>query len=119
MFSLDFGDARPIYEQIKEKIRELIICGALKQGQQIPSVRDLSSQMAINPNTIQKAYKELESEGFIVVIRGKGYFVAPRDYARSKAPTNELIVQLKKICEELRFLGMSNEEIKSIISGKE
>ncbi len=118
MFQLDFGDNRPLYEQIKEKIRNLIICGGLKQGEQIPSVRDLAAQMAINPNTIQKAYKELEGEGFIVVMRGKGYFVSPRDYAREKAPTDELVAELKKICAELRFLGMSEEEIIKLISGK-
>ena len=119
MFQLDFGDSRPLYEQIKEKIRELIICGGLKTGEQIPSVRELAGEMAINPNTIQKAYKELENEGFIVVMRGRGYFVAPRDYAKEKAPTEELLSQLKKICAELKFLGMREEEIIKIISGKE
>ena len=119
MFSLDYGDSRPLYIQIKEKIRGLIICGALSSGEQIPSVRELSSQMAINPNTIQKAYKELEGEGFIVVMRGKGYFVAPDDYRREKADATKLIAKLRKICDELKFLGMTEEEIKEIISGKE
>lgn len=118
MFQLDFGDSRPLYEQIKEKIRELIICGVLKEGEQIPSVREMALQMAINPNTIQKAYKELEGEGFIVVMRGKGYFVAPGDYAKEKAPTAELLSEFKKIYEELKFLGMKDSEILSFIKGK-
>ena len=119
MFKLNFGDSRPIYEQIKEKIRGLIINGALKSGEQIPSVRELAGDMAINPNTIQKAYKELEGEGFIVVMRGKGYFVAPRDWAKEKAPTDALLAELKKICDELKFLGISDEKIAEYIKGKE
>ena len=119
MFKLSFGDSRPLYEQIKEKIRELIVKGALISGEQIPSVRELAAEMAINPNTIQKAYKELEGEGFIVVMRGRGYFVAPRDYAKEKAPTDELLRELKKIAGELKFLGMSDDQIIEIIKGKE
>ena len=119
MFQLDFGDSRPLYEQIKEKIRELIVKGALLSGEQIPSVRDMARDMAINPNTIQKAYKELEGEGFIVVMRGRGYFVAPRDYTKEKAPADDLLRQLKKIADELKFLGMKDEEIIEIIKGKE
>jgi len=119
MFRLDFGDSRPLYLQIKEKIRELIICGAIPQGEQIASVRELASSMAINPNTIQKAYKELEGEGFIAAVKGRGYFVSPKDYLREKAPTDSLVSELKKICDELKFLGMSDSEIIKIISGKE
>ena len=119
MFKLSLGDSPPLYEQIKEKIRELIICGALKSGEQIPSVREMAGDMAINPNTIQKAYKELEGEGFIVVMRGRGYFVAPRDYAKEKAPTSELLCEFRKILAELKFLGMSDEQIIEIIKGKE
>lgn len=119
MFQLDYGDSRPLYEQIKEKIRELIVKGALHAGEQIPSVRELATEMAINPNTIQKAYKELEGEGFIVVMRGRGYFVAPKDYTKEKAPTDELLCELKKIVCELKFLGVSDKKIAEYIKGKE
>ena len=78
MFQLDFKDRRPIYEQIKEKMKFLIIGGAMKEGEKISSVRELAVSMAINPNTIQKAYKELESEGYIYSVTAKGYFVTPR-----------------------------------------
>ena len=82
MFQLDFKDRRPIYEQIKEKLKFLIIEGAMKEGEKIPSVRELAVSMAINPNTIQKAYKELESEGYIYSVTAKGYFVTPRESTR-------------------------------------
>ena len=69
MFSLSYNDHRPIYEQIKEKFKQLIISGAMPTDAQLPSVRDLAQQMAINPNTIQRAYKELEAEGYIYSVR--------------------------------------------------
>ena len=65
MIQLDFGDHRPLYEQICEKIKELIISGVLVENDKIPSVREMAAILAINPNTIQKAYKELENEGYI------------------------------------------------------
>ena len=77
MIQLDFSDRRPLYEQIKEKFKELIFTGAMKEQDKIPSVRELASILAINPNTIQRAYKELEEEGYIYSQRAKGSFIAP------------------------------------------
>ena len=65
MISLNYRDARPIYEQIKNGLKRLIVTGALKEGDKLPSVRSLATELAINPNTIQKAYNELENEGYI------------------------------------------------------
>jgi len=76
MFYLDPADPRPLYEQIKEKLKRLIIDGLLTEHSPLPSVRELAVKLAINPNTIQKAYKDLEAEGFIYSKRGKGSFVA-------------------------------------------
>lgn len=78
MFSLSYNDHRPIYEQIKEKFKQLIISGAMPTDAQLPSVRDLAQQMAINPNTIQRAYKELEAEGYIYSVRAKGDVLSRR-----------------------------------------
>ena len=65
MISLNYRDARPIYEQIKNGLKRLIVTGALKEGDKLPAVRSLATELAINPNTIQKAYNELENEGYI------------------------------------------------------
>ena len=78
MFQLNPKDHSPLYQQIKEQLKNMIISGALKSNEKIPSVRELAQMLTINPNTIQKAYKELEQEGFIYSIRAKGSFVTPR-----------------------------------------
>lgn len=76
MISLNYRDARPIYEQIKNGLKRLIVTGALKEGDKLPSVRSLATELAINPNTIQKAYNELENEGYIYSVPGKGSFAS-------------------------------------------
>lgn len=111
MIRLDYGDRRPIYEQIKEKLKTLIISGALKENEKIPSVRELAVTMAINPNTIQKAYKELEGDGYIYSLRAKGYFVAS---VENSAFTGQIKLLLDKIGDstrELFFLGVPKEKV--------
>ena len=76
MISLNYRDSRPIYEQIKDGLKKLMVSGALAANEKLPSVRALAAQLAINPNTIQRAYNELESEGYIYSIPGKGSFAA-------------------------------------------
>lgn len=115
MFQLDFKDRRPIYEQIKEKMKFLIIGGAMKEGEKIPSVRELAVSMAINPNTIQKAYKELESEGYIYSVTAKGYFVTPR--ASTDVGKNaELLAKFSDTVHELMYLGKTKNELSDIIN---
>ena len=75
MVHLDYRDARPIYAQIVDNFRNQIIAGILQQGDKMPSVRELAAELAINPNTIQRAYRELEMQGFIASVPGKGSFV--------------------------------------------
>ena len=65
MISLNYRDSRPIYEQIRDGLRKLIVTGAMQRDEKLPSVRSLAQQLSINPNTIQRAYAELESEGYI------------------------------------------------------
>ena len=115
MLQLDFGDRRPIYEQIKDKLKNLIISGALKENEKIPSVRELATSLTINPNTIQKAYKDLESEGYIYSQKAKGSFVAPRTNAAHEADINALLDTLKSTAKELKFLGYKKEELCEII----
>ncbi|MBQ7595139.1 MAG: GntR family transcriptional regulator [Clostridia bacterium] len=76
MLVLNKFDPRPIYEQVKENIKKQIVSGVLKPGDRLPSVRELATQLVINPNTIQRAYHELENEGYIYKLAGKGTFVA-------------------------------------------
>lgn len=94
MILIDYNDKRPIYEQVVDRFQTLIINGALEPNEKIPSVRSLAIQLSINPNTIQRAYTELEREGFIYSIKGRGNFVRMDDLLREK--------QKEKCLEELR-----------------
>lgn len=76
MISLNYRDHAPLYEQVKEGFIRLIVTGALSPGDQLPSVRELASELSINPNTIQSAYRELEAENYIYKVAGKGCFVS-------------------------------------------
>ena len=78
MIQLNYRDAKPIYEQIKDGLRKLVITNSLIANEKLPSVREMASKLAINPNTIQKAYRELEAEGYVYTVAGKGTFVAER-----------------------------------------
>lgn len=111
MLHLDFGDHRPLYEQIKEKLKQLIISGILRENEKIPSVRELAVSLTINPNTIQKAYKDLESEGYIYSLKAKGSFVSPQKVTSQAIDTASLTDNLKQTIAELKFLGTSKETI--------
>ena len=84
MVHLDYRDARPIYTQITDGVRDQIIAGILTPGDKMPSVRDLATQLTINPNTIQRAYRELELQGWVATVPGKGCFVCDNETTREK-----------------------------------
>lgn len=114
MLTLNYRDSRPIYEQIKDGLRRMIVTGAMKQDEKLPSVRSLATQLSINPNTIQRAYNELEAEGYIYSVAGKGSFVsgtADADTARRASLTGDL----RKLMGELRYLGVTAEEAMTLI----
>lgn len=114
MFQLDMSDRRPLYEQIKDRFKELIISGILKENDKIPSVRELAASLAINPNTIQKAYKDLENEGYIYSQPARGSFVAKHsDTERNTAGRETAMTNLDIVLKELRFLGAEPQEIKA------
>lgn len=117
MIQLDFSDRRPLYEQIKEKFKELIITGAMKEQDKIPSVRELASMLAINPNTIQRAYKELEDEGYIYSQRAKGSFIAPVKQAQTSEYRAELYKNLTEAAGELFYHGETLENVTGEIVG--
>ena len=113
MITLDFADKRPLYEQTKEKLRELIVRGVLRENEQLPSVRELAARLAVNPNTIAKAYRDLENEGYLYVRAAKGYYVAPRKESsdRTAKRASDLVDALSANVTELRYLGIEKEEI--------
>lgn len=110
MISLNYRDARPIYEQVKDGLRHLVVTGAILPGDKLPSVRALASSLAINPNTIQRAYEALEGEGYLYSVAGKGSFAAEQknvDEERRK----KLLEQFDAAAAELMFLGMTAQEL--------
>lgn len=109
--SINYRDSRPIYEQVRDGLRRLIVSGSLPLGEKLPSVRELSTQLTINPNTIQRAYRELETEGYICSVAGRGSYVCaqiPDDPARQVA----LLQQFDAAVQELLYLGMRCEELR-------
>lgn len=113
MILLNPTDSRPLYEQITEKMKTLIIDGYLCENDKIPSVRELASELAINPNTIQKAYKLLETEGYIASRQSKGYFVCNNSDNKSKI--KKLTDLFEKTANELKFLGVGDGELNKIL----
>lgn len=113
MISLNYRDSRPIYEQIRDGLRKLIVTGALSADEKLPSVRALAAQLAINPNTIQRAYNELEGEGYIYSVPGKGSFAAAN--AADSARRAELLTQVRELLSELRYLGVSQQELLNLV----
>jgi GntR family transcriptional regulator len=114
VLTLNYRDSRPIYEQIKDGLRRMIVTGAMAQDEKLPSVRAMATQLSINPNTIQRAYNELEQEGYIYSVAGKGSFVsgtADADAARRE----NLKEDLRKLLGELRYLGMTHEDAVKLI----
>lgn len=111
MLQLDLRSRVPIYEQLTQKLKELIVHKVLRDDEQLPSVRELAQELTINPNTIQKAYRELEQQGYIYSLQGKGNFVMPAVKMETGKRKAELIEQLNKVVEELLYLGVSSEEI--------
>lgn len=110
LIQLNYRDSKPIYEQIKEGFRKLIISNSLSANEKLPSVRELASGLAINPNTIQRAYRDLESEGYVYSIAGKGTFVA-ENQDRYDVRQQELLEEFDEIVEELYFLSVKKEEL--------
>lgn len=105
MVQLDYRDAKPIYEQIKQGLRRLVITHAIAADEKLPSVRELAAHLAINPNTIQRAYRDLESEGYLYSLPGKGTFAAG-ETASIKGRQQELLGQFDEVVTELLFLSI-------------
>ena len=111
MIKLDLRAKKSIYEQIVDGFKEEIVTGKLSPGDQLPSVRDLSARLTVNPNTIQKAFRALEASGYIYSVAGRGNFVSEQINAASDSQKEEIYTKIASAVDELRYLGVKTEEI--------
>lgn len=111
MFNIDYKDRRPIYEQLIESIKNSIINGFLTEDGQLPSVRQLAIEMAINPNTIQKAYTQLEKQGVIYSVKGRGSFVAKKQDCLINETSHELFQKLSTLLSTMKQLGITQDQL--------
>jgi GntR family transcriptional regulator len=119
MFQLNYRDTKPIYEQIKDGLQRLVISQAITPDEKLPSVKDLASSLTINPNTIQRAYRELENEGYVYTIAGKGTFVAPLSTVSDRR-MDEILHEFDDIVTELLYMSIDPDTLnKRIIRLKE
>ena len=110
MIILDYRDTKPLYEQIVDKFQMLILSGALEPNSRMPSVRSLAVELSINPNTIQRAYSELERNGFLYTVKGKGNYVAYSDSLKD-VRKQEILEKLRDLKKEALSMGMTVKEL--------
>lgn len=115
MFDLDLRSRKPIYEQLVDRFKELIINDVMQADEQLPSVRTLAQQMTVNPNTIQKAYRELEAQGYIYSLKGKGSFVDGTAKKVGIEEENKVRADIKKLVAIAVFIGIKKEEIYQVV----
>lgn len=111
MFVVDVMSRVPVYEQIIKQVEEQVLTGILKEDDKLPSVRSLSVKLSINPNTIQKAYTELDRRQLIITVPGKGSFISEKAIEVVGANSREKMTELNKIIRELALAGVTKEEI--------
>ncbi|EAD0694504.1 GntR family transcriptional regulator [Listeria monocytogenes] len=112
MFTINTKSQLPIYEQIVQKIKEQVVKGILQEGEKILSIREFASRIGVNPNTVSKAYQELERQEVIVTVKGKGTFIANQeDKVSSPKKLAETKIKLKETILDLVYLGINVEEI--------
>ncbi len=114
MILINHKDRRPIYEQIIERFEQLILCGALETNAPMPSVRSLAMELSLNPNTIQRAYQELERAGYIYTIKGKGSFVSETSENADKK-RQEVKKEMREGIEKALFAGISAQELRQML----
>ena len=107
---INFQDSRPIYEQIVENFKMQMYKGILREGDQMPSVRSLAVELSTNPNTVQKAYSELERQGFIYTVKGRGNFVKGDSLLKDNKK-KELVRQIVELFMEAHEIGLSIDEL--------
>ena len=117
MINLDYKDKRPIYEQISDKLKELMVIGAFPENTRLPSVRSLAVDLSINPNTIQRAYAELERQGYVYSIKGKGSFVAEQNPEMHREEAlRQVEGHLQNAIDAARRGGIAPEEVRETLN---
>lgn len=118
MLTLNYRDSRPIYEQIKDGLRRMIVTSAMAQDEKLPSVRAMATQLSINPNTIQRAYRELEADGYILSVAGKGSFVAQVDQL-AEQQKKQAVDAFRAAAQKLRQLGLTQAQLAQLLTEEE
>ena len=119
MIVLDYRDRRPLYEQVTEKLEELMFSGVLPPDSRLPSVRSMATELSINPNTIQRAYAELERQGYIYSVKGRGSFVADNRQIRERKRQEIWEKQFDAAIEEGLRIGVSYQDMIKILEERE
>lgn len=114
MILIDYKDRRPIYEQVIEKFQQMILCGVLEPDSPMPSVRSLAMELSLNPNTIQRAYQELERQGYIYTLKGKGSFVS-NSMKAADHKRKEIQDELEKSISNAFMAGITEEELRDMV----
>lgn len=115
MFTIDVMSRVPVYEQLIKQVEDQVLKGIMKEGDKMPSVRSLSMELSTNPNTIQKAYMELDRRGILVSVPGKGYFISAEALKIVGNQSKEKLSELKEIVRKLAYVGVSKSEITDMI----
>ena len=118
MLGINYRDGRPIYEQVVDEIEHMVVHGVLEPDSQLPSVRQMAAELSINPNTIQRAYSELESRGVIYSVKGKGNFVSPNAGAPRQRALGVLLVEIRELVRTARELGVSDAQLMEWMKGE-
>ena len=118
MIVLDYRDSRPLYQQVKDSLRRMMLTGLLEPDEKLPSVRSLATQLAINPNTIQRAYRELEADGYILSVAGKGSFVAQVDQL-AEQQKKQAVDAFCAAAQKLRQLGLTQAQLAQLLTEEE
>ena len=116
MFVIDLMSRVPVYEQIINQVEEKILIGVLRAGDKMPSVRSLSIELSINPNTIQKGYTELDRKQIIVTVPGKGAFVSDKASEVILTASRDRLTELASMVKQMHFAGIRKEEIIDIVN---
>lgn len=115
MIQLDYRNSQAIYEQIADGLENLMAIGDLSPGQQLPSVRVLAAELSVNPNTVQKAYKELEKRGSIHAVKGRGCFISSSSHAAKKKKLDKIEKEISQIFDKARDMGADKWDILALL----
>jgi GntR family transcriptional regulator len=116
VFQIDVKSRKPIYAQVVDNFKRLIFCGVLAPDDKVPSVRDLAQVLTINPNTVQKAYRVLEAQGYFYTVLGQGNFISVPDASNE---VGQLFAHLREVVQELIYRGVTKETIIENMGGND